>query len=466
MKHIIEDIYLTEIAAIAKKLNTEIYLVGGAIRDALLKRQTNDYDFVVFGDIEGLAKAVAHLFGCKTVKYNKKLLTYRVFCKIKTLDFSAPRGKNIQEDLKFRDFTINSIAFDLNSNTLIDPLGAKEDLRKGIIKANSPNSIKEDPLRILRGFRLAALFRFDIDPRTILLFRKHVELLNRVSKERITQELKLFFNLNETFTYLLIMDKVGIIDTLFEDLSFTNGCIQSNYHLFDVKTHSLSVYNYIEWAYNRLARILGKAHKKYLPHLTTEKERLFCSLKLAALFHDAAKPFCKVVTPEGKIQFPLHAEQSYELFEKYAKAYSFGKKIIKLTRFFIKNHIKPAYLYQAWSNSELTELQKVDFFLRYKEYGIDLLFFALADTLAKGKISASKRDVYIMFLQEMADYFYKHIQPKFKTKPLIEAKEILTLYPSLEKSKLKHILFEIKKLQIAKAINTKEEAGKLLKHLV
>ncbi|WP_025270388.1 CCA tRNA nucleotidyltransferase [Hippea sp. KM1] len=466
MKHIIDDLYLEEIVSISRKLNTKIYLVGGAVRDALLKRSINDYDFVVFGDIENLSKHISNRFGCKLIKYSKKLLTYRLFCKIKTLDFSIPRGPAIEEDLKQRDFTINSIALDINSNAIIDPLNGQDDIKRGIIRLNTTNAVDEDPLRMLRGFRLAALFRFDIDPNTINTFRRRVELLNNVSKERITQELKLFFNLNETFTYLLIMDKVGVIDTLFEDLSYTNGCIQSNYHLFDVKTHSLNVYNYIEWAYNRLNRILGKNHKKYLSHLTTHKEELFCSLKLASLFHDAAKPFCKVISPMGKVHFPLHEKQSSELFKKYAEIYPFGKKITKLTLFFIENHIQPAYLYHAWSNSELTDLQKAEFFLKYKEHGIDLLFFALADTLAKGKISASKRDVYIMFLKDMADYYYRNIQPKLHAKPLIGAEEIIKLYPRIEKSRLKDILFNLKKLQITHSINTEEEALEALKRLI
>ncbi len=464
MENIKNDPYLEQIARIANKENVKIYLVGGAVRDSLLNRQTNDYDFVVFGNIEKLAWAITNEFICKTIKYTKRLITYRIFCSLKTIDLSQPRGKTLEEDLRKRDFTINSIAYDFESNNLIDPLNGKKDILKGIIRANSEEAISEDPLRILRGFRLAAMFRFDIEPKTLKTFSDKIELLKSTSKERITEELKLFFNINETFAYLLLMDKVGLIDTLFDDLALTNGCLQSTKHLYDVKTHSLSVYNYIEWAMVRVQKILGKIYKRYMLHFTKEREYLLPALKLAALFHDSGKPFTKVII-DGKAKFPQHELKSSEIFEKYASIYSFGKRITRLTKFFIENHIKPSNIYRAWSMGELDEAQKIDFFLNYDEYGIDMLFFALADTLAKGKISASKREVFITFLREMASFYYS-IETKLKGKSVIDGNDILRKHPFIDRRKIKYILKEIKKLELLGAIKTKEEALNVLPRFI
>lgn len=464
METIKTDPYIEQIANIAKKLNTKIYLVGGAVRDALLGRHTNDYDFVVFGDLEKLAKAINREFICKTVGYKKKISTYRIFCSLKTIDLSEPRESTLEKDLLKRDFTINSMACDFQKDILIDPLGGFNDIERKIIKANSDSSIDDDPLRIMRGFRLAAQFRFDIESKTLKLFSEKIELLKKISKERITDELKLFFNLNETFAYLLIMDKVGLIDTLFEDLSLTNGCLQSSKHLYDVKTHSLNVYNYVEWALVRMQKILGKTYKRYMVHFASEKELLLPSLKLAALFHDSGKPFTKVVI-DGKTKFPEHEKKSSEIFEKYAEYYTFGKKITKLTKFFIEKHIEPSNIYRAWSIGELGDDKKIDFFLDHGEYGIDLLFFALADTLAKGKIRASKREVYITFLKEMTQFYYS-IEQNLSKKPIINGKDILKRYPRIDKRKINSILKQIKKLQLLKAISTKEEAIKILPRMV
>jgi len=463
MEAIKNDPYLEQILDISKKLGLKVYLVGGAVRDALLNKQTNDYDFVVFDNIEKLAHAIGSELICKMIKYTKKITTYRIFCSLKTIDLSEPRGLSLEEDLTKRDFTINSIAYDLEKDRLIDPLNGVQDIEKRTIRANTDHSMDDDPLRILRGFRLAALFRFDIEANTLKLFSNKVSLLKRVSKERITEELKQLFSLNETFAYLLLMDKVGVIDTLFEDLSLTNGCLQSSKHLYDVKTHSLSVYNYIEWAIVRIPKILGKTYKRYLIHYAAEREILLPALKLAALFHDAGKPFTKVVI-DNTAKFPKHELKSSEIFEKYARDYPFGKKITKLTKFFIEKHIEPSNLYKAWSVGELDDLKKVDFFIEYGEYGIDLLFFALADTLAKGKISASKREVYIAFLREMAQFYYS-IEQKLKGKAIIDGNDILRQYPNIEKHKIKDILKQIRKLEIIGSVKTKEEALKLIPRL-
>ncbi len=463
MEVIKNDPYLEQILDISKKLGLKIYLVGGAVRDAFLNKQTNDYDFVVFGNIEKLAHSIGSELICKMIKYTKKITTYRIFCSLKTIDLSEPRGSNLEEDLIKRDFTINSIAYDLERDRIIDPLNGIGDIEKKTIRANTDHSIDDDPLRIIRGFRLAALFRFDIEANTLKMFSSKVNLLKRVSKERVTEELKQLFSLNETFAYLLLMDKVGVIDTLFEDLSLTNGCLQSSKHLFDVKTHSLSVYNYIEWAIVRIPKILGKTYKRYLIHYAAERETLLPALKLAALFHDSGKPFTKVVI-DNTAKFPKHEIKSSEIFEKYARDYPFGKRIKKLTRFFIKKHIEPSNLYKAWSIGELDDIRKVDFFIEYREYGIDLLFFALADTLAKGKISASKREIYIAFLREMAQFYYA-IEQKLKGKTIINGNDILKHYPNIEKRKIKDILKQVRKLQIIGSIKAKEEALGLIPRL-
>ena len=466
MKKRIVDLYIKNIQDISKEEGVNVYLVGGAMRDYFLDKEAQDYDFVVFGNVDKIAERFADKLQCKYIKYEKKLKTYRIFCRIKTIDITQPRGENIEEDLKKRDFTINSIAYDLDKDEIIDPVKGQDDIAKKIIRINGDDCFRNDPIRIIRAFRLGALNRFDIEPHTLDVARRDSSLLKRVAKERITDELKKFLLLNNTFTYLLLMDKASVIDSVFEDLSLTNGCIQSEHHLFDVKTHSLNVYNFIEWSYNRVNRILGKYYKKYLFHFTSKKGAVLISLKLAALFHDAGKPFSKILTKDGRAKFPNHEKKSSQLFAKYAKEYDFGKYISKLTRFFIEKHIEPSFIFSAWYNRSLSEENIIDYFLNYGEYGIDLLFFALADTLAKGKISAVKREVYVGFLKFMANEFYSKIKPKMAKKNLINGREILELYKDIDKRVLKFILMEIKKAQISDRIKSKEDALQLVKTLV
>ncbi len=460
------DLYINNLCNIAKANNAKIYLVGGAVRDFFLDKETQDYDFVVFGDLDKIAVQFASQLKCKYIKYEKKLKTFRIFCRIKTIDITKPRGATIEDDLRKRDFTINSIAYDFDNDIIIDPLNGRDDITKKVIRINHDNCFKNDPIRIIRAFRLAALNRFDIEPFTFKIAQKDSYLLKHAASERITDELKKFLSLNNTFAYLLLMDKAGVIDSIFEDLSLTNGCIQSEHHLFDVKTHSLSVYNFIEWSFNRLDKILGKCYRKYLVHFSANKGAVLVSLKLAALFHDAGKPFSKIVTQDGKVRFPHHETKSSELFKIYAKQYSFGKHITKLTKFFIEKHIEPSYIFSIWDKGELGFEEIVDYFLEYGEYGIDLLFFALADTLAKGKISAVKREVYVDFLRFMAVSYYNKIKPKLNEKPILNGQEILDAFNHIDKKQLNFIINEVKKAYITGKICTKKEALRFVEKLL
>ncbi len=462
---VIECGWIDILVSVAPKVPCRVYLVGGAVRDHLLKKQTRDYDFVVFGDLDTLAELFYERCGCRYVKHTKKLATYRFFCDGSVIDLTQNRAPSIEEDLKRRDFTMNSIAYDPVKDELIDPLNGIADIEKKIVRATGESVFRDDPLRILRAFRLAAMYRFDIETGTLKMAQRDSKLLHGVSSERVTEELRLFFLLNNTFTYLLLMDKAGVIDSLFEDLSYTNGCIQSEQHLYDVKTHSLNVYNYIEWSLNRLKRVFGEAYTFYKGHLDKDAGILLPSFKLAALFHDSGKPFSKVLTVDGKVKFPQHEIKSSEVFERSMSRYSFGKKIVSFTKFLIEKHIEPSHLFAAWRSGNLSEERIVDFFMDYGEGGVDLLLFALADTLAKGKISASSKGVYIDFLKFMAEKYYTKLKERLAISPLVRGDELAERL-NMEIKSISPILRELKKAQILGRISNASEAFELARKFI
>jgi len=450
---VVDSPIVKSLHTIARNRGSRVYLVGGMVRDSLLNIPSEDFDFVVFGDVDGVALEFARSHGCSYVRYNKRLLTYRIFCKPSRIDITEPRGSDIVEDLKKRDFSVDSIAYDPETKELIDPLGGQEDLKKRIIRIN------------LRAFRLAAFYRFDLDATTLKFAQRDAHLLEKVSGERITDELKQFFMINNTYAYLLLMDKAGVIDAIFEDLALTNGCIQSEQHLYDVKTHSLSVYNFVEWSLVRMKKILKDAYPFYIQHYRKNRDVLLPSFKLAALFHDAAKPSCKVLTQEGRVRFPGHEKKSAQLFLRYAERYPFGKEIFKMTRFLIENHIEPSNIFALHNRNQLSDEHIVDFFIRFGENGIDLLFFALADTLAKGKISASRRGVYVDFLRFMALEYYTKIAERMRKKSVINGRELMENL-DVDVKKLSYILENIRRMEILGRIKSRDEALTYARNLV
>jgi poly(A) polymerase len=168
---------LEAVRRLTQNRKEEVYLVGGAVRDFLLRRPVGkDFDFVTRGDAEGLAKEVAQEMGGHAFPLDETFGSWRVVLKKKRkkteLDFSRLQGKDIIEDLRQRDFTVNSIAIHLKGLArpgdpcFIDPLDGLTDIRKKILRANAEESLRQDPLRMLRAFRFASTLRFSVERET------------------------------------------------------------------------------------------------------------------------------------------------------------------------------------------------------------------------------------------------------------------------------------------------------------
>ena len=168
-----------------------IYLVGGAVRDALLKRQREylDLDFVVPGKAIETAKKIANHYQSGFVVLDAERHIARVVFPQGTLDFAQQEGDSLEVDLRRRDFTINAIAYNPRTEELIDPLQGKRDLEKGLLRMVSPQNLADDPLRLLRGYRQASQLNFTIESETRLTIRSLVSKLANVASERVQTEL-------------------------------------------------------------------------------------------------------------------------------------------------------------------------------------------------------------------------------------------------------------------------------------
>ncbi|GBD96229.1 MAG TPA: CCA tRNA nucleotidyltransferase [Nitrospirae bacterium] len=178
----------------------DIFLVGGYLRDLLRGHISKDKDFALKGDIRQIALDAAKKFKGTFIEL-KKNRTCRVAIRSgEFIDFTFLEN-NILEDLQKRDFTVNAMAWSPETG-LIDPLKGESDLKNRTIKVVNPDNLVDDPLRVLRAYRLAAQLGFSIDNKTRLFLRKYAELIVNVAPERITEELFKLLN-NEQAAYLL-----------------------------------------------------------------------------------------------------------------------------------------------------------------------------------------------------------------------------------------------------------------------
>lgn len=192
----------------AYQMEIPVYLVGGLVRDLLLKRPSHDVDVVMEGPSDRLAKAAAKLYGAKLIAH-PQFLTFTLSLKNgRHLDIATARTEtylepatlpvvepaSLQDDLYRRDFSINAMAISLNPNDfghLWDPFGGLEDLRAGKIRVLHADSFKDDPTRIYRAARFAGRFGFELDWRTREWMQECIaqQIPSKVSGARLREEL-------------------------------------------------------------------------------------------------------------------------------------------------------------------------------------------------------------------------------------------------------------------------------------
>lgn len=167
------------------------YLVGGAVRDALLERQREylDLDFVLPANAVKTARQIAKQYHAGFVLLDAERQIARVVFENATADFAQQEGNSLETDLNRRDFTINAIAYNPHTQEFIDPLNGQQDLQAGLIRMVRPANLEDDPLRLLRAYRQAGQLGFTIDSATRSAIRAFAPLLETIAAERVRTEL-------------------------------------------------------------------------------------------------------------------------------------------------------------------------------------------------------------------------------------------------------------------------------------
>jgi tRNA nucleotidyltransferase (CCA-adding enzyme) len=286
-----------EVSHVTKALKDagfEAYLVGGCVRDLFMDRKPKDWDITTnavpeeiiplfpktfyensFGTVGVVNENLSEDFSLEEAETLKiiEVTPYRVessYSDHRRPD-SVEFSKNILDDLKRRDFTINAIAYDAESGEIIDPFFGVADLAKGIIKTvgEAKERFFEDGLRILRAVRFHVELNFPLDSETERSILENKDILKEVSRERVRDEFVKIIMSPEPMNGLLLLKKLGLLTYVIPELENSIGIEQNKAHAFDVWTHLLKT-------------VQHSADKKYSLHV-----------RLAALLHDIAKPITR-----------------------------------------------------------------------------------------------------------------------------------------------------------------------------
>lgn len=384
----------------------EIYLVGGAVRDMLLDRLSRDLDFALPSNGISTARKVANTLDADFMVLDEERDTGRVIFTDEEgsrtfLDFATYRGASLDEDLRNRDFTMNAIAFDLQTQTMRDPLDGASDLRAKVIRACSPTSLADDPIRILRAVRQAAEFRFKIELETRKAMKEAASLLPNVSAERKRDELFKMLDGPKPDAALRALEMLGVFPHLLPELSAMKGVTQSEPHIYDVWEHTLSVLGYLEAIlaslrigyfaeetndmYTGLLTLrLGRFREQFAAHfadsLNTDRS-VRAALLFAALYHDVQKPATRSVDEARRIRFFDHDVQGAEVASRRGREFNLSNDEIERIEKIVKHHMRFHSFASRLEGDKQEPSRKAiyRYFRDAGEAGVDIVLLGLAD---------------------------------------------------------------------------------------
>ncbi len=311
---------------------SELWLVGGAVRDRLLGRQVTDLDVAVAGDAEEAARRFAAAEDGPVFPLSEEFGAWRVLSRDRetTFDFSPLQGATIEEDLSRRDFTVNAMAQPLAGGERIDPHGGARDLEGRVLRVVGPRAYEDDPLRPLRLARFAAELGFTPEPETERLTRAAAPRLSEPSPERVFTELRRLVAADGCLQGLELAARLGVLDAVLPELTALKGVEQSHFHHLDVYEHTLAVLREL------IALELDPEVEEVLAQPLADELTRGEALRFGALFHDVGKPATRGERPDGRVTFIGHdavgEEMVGDVFRRLRTSEKLRSFVGKITR--------------------------------------------------------------------------------------------------------------------------------------
>jgi poly(A) polymerase len=333
----------------------KVYLVGGYVRDKLLKRRLpSDVDLVLEGDALQLAQFLYERgladhppvtyprFGTAMVHLGEiavELVTARAESYHDASRKPATvKPATLYEDALRRDFTVNTLLENLHTGAIVDPLGVGlSDLQARQLRTprDPHETFYEDPLRMLRAVRFAVQLGFTLDPAAEHAIREQADRLKIVSIERIQTEFTRLMDSPQAAAGLQMLLEMGLLAQFAEPLLPMVGCTQNDYHLYDVWGHSLKTVEYVDPS--------GLTMPAW-------------ELRLAALLHDVGKPATKTVDEDGAIHFYEHDRVGAQIAREWLRSLRYSNETIERITTLVRMHMRPGFYTPQWSDAAVRRL--------------------------------------------------------------------------------------------------------------
>jgi putative nucleotidyltransferase with HDIG domain len=374
--------FLETASIVAESMGCEVYIVGGFVRDLILKREKNEIDFLVIVDGPGFASEFAKKLGISKISIFKNFGTAHFKHNDYDLEFVGARKESysresrkpdveagtFDDDIDRRDFTINTLAVSINKKSfgkLFDKFDGLADIENKIIKTpiNPEITFDDDPLRILRAFRFAAQLNFKVDESILNAANKLRERLKIVSQERITDEFLKILKAPIPSIGLKLLQKTGVMEIIFPEVANLAGVEQrKDFHHKEVFIHTCKVIDNISKATDDVW------------------------LRFAALVHDIAKPHTKRFVDGVGWTFHGHEELGARMMKGISKRLKLPMNKLEYIQKLVRLHLRPI----ALAKEEVTDSAIRRFIVNAGEDLEDLITLCRADITSKNEAKVAK----------------------------------------------------------------------------
>ncbi|MEE1295806.1 MAG: CCA tRNA nucleotidyltransferase [Bifidobacterium sp.] len=344
----------------------ELALVGGPVRDLLLRRPSHDLDFTTSAtpeQFEPILRRFGHdgfwdmgrKFGTLGAMRRRpdgtevkvEVTTYRS----DTYDPDSRKpevsyGDSLEGDLSRRDFTVNAMALRVPELEFVDPFGGASDLAKGVLRTpvDPRQSFDDDPLRMMRAVRFVAQLGFTIEPETAEAITAMADRLSIVSAERVRDEITKLLLSDRPRAGIEAFTESGLADVVFPEIPALQLEIDEHHRHKDVFEHTMIVID------RAVALETGPDGPVPAPDLT---------LRLAALMHDIGKPKTRRFEPGGKVSFHHHDAVGAKMTRKRLKALRFDHHIVEDVSELVDLHLRfHGYVDEPWTDAAVRRYVK------------------------------------------------------------------------------------------------------------
>ena len=440
---------------------TGVFIVGGSIRDLLAGRTPNDYDLAVHQDSGHFASRLAATTGGHVVELGKqaqKML--RVVTSNRFFDIMPVSGTTIEDDLRRRDFTINAMALDVSSGHLIDPLGGQKDLKAKIVRMVSREVFRQDPVRLVRAYRMAATFGFRINKTTLDAIAVDANLIQKSAGERIREELFKILQCRESHSYLSMMAGNELLLSIFPELLHLRQLRiypNATRTLFD---QTLDAYGHLEKILN-LKNEIRRSIDNWVGWEDEGKRTIL--LKWAVLFHNLGPGPDKSWRLKGNTK---DSSGSDAIAHSICRRLRLSRQQSDIIETIIRHHAEPIRLFGDHQKNIPIKKEFIRLFLKCNEITPDVLLHALAEFRSQTDADDPVAFEFTEFIRMLFQTYDAVLLPRAAQPAPINGNDLINEFGMKPSAEFKRILNHVEEERLCRPTYSREEALKLVQNLL